>query len=161
MDEGNTEAGNRKLIIVLSVLGIAIVGLMIGVVIVLLNRNGTDEGKISESEWTVQANGRTIDEIIDDYQISIDSAGDDGERADYYEERINFVLSTGEGEKYSDVLLDDALAYDKISQSVGSAMQVANIAQMLGDDELKEKYSILAGERGGGEIDVMEYIESE
>ena len=99
--------------------------------------------------WSVEVDGKSFDEVVAEYQALIDAASNGAEKVKLYNERIEYILDEDEWQKYSDLILSDAIAVDDIEQSADSATQVINIAFSLNDDALAKEYIILFEARTG------------
>lgn len=82
----------------------------------------------------------TMEEAIAIYQKYIDGAANDEERVIYYNKRIDYITGETEFGEYSEQIVNDTIAIDKIMSDSDSAAQVANIADSYGMEEIAEEY---------------------
>lgn len=171
-----------KWIILFSVFGVAIVGLVIAIVVVLVNRNNDDD-----SQEIVDNSNQTYDEALqiyldDNEEISglivennlegeamlkllkekIDTTENEIVKAmlekDYY---MTMIAVYGVDKSKKDEILDGLVRVDEVLQTSDSAESVVNAAIGYNDYELWERYVAIAKERDPDYQSIFDIIEED
>lgn len=171
-----------KWIILFSVFGVAIVGLVIAIVVVLVNRNNDDD-----SQEIVDNSNQTYDEALqiyldDNEEISglivennlegeamlkllkekIDTTENEIVKAmlekDYY---MTMIAVYGVDKSKKDEILDGLVRVDEVLQTSDSAESVVNAAIGYNDYKLWERYIAIAKERDPDYQSIFDIIEED
>ncbi len=143
---------NISLVVLLVVLVLIAVGL--AVAIVFLNKPNdmapaTNETTSTEKIENAEINEK-LNEIIVSYQEKIDSASTPEELVELYNSRIDDVILLSDQPECHERILKDAIAIDKILQSISSAAQVYTYAANYGYSEVAAEYQQILQERSEG-----------
>ena len=164
-------------VVAFAVAGVAIVGLIIAIVIVVVNRNGasseqtsmTTEGQQDAIDAAIEAQyeaenneimskfvlgeGVTIEDLVVMYKEKMDTATDEKLRAmfavDYY---MYLSILDLNGEK-KDEILNALIEADDILKNLNSASAIITVAEGYGDQDLMDRYESILQDRAT-EIDV-------
>ena len=164
-------------VVAFAVAGVAIVGLIIAIVIVVVNRNGasseqtsmTTEGQQDAIDAAIEAQyeaenneimskfvlgeGVTIEDLVVMYKEKMDTATDEKLRAmfavDYY---MYLSILDLNGEK-KDEILNALIEADDILKNLNSASAIITVAEGYSDQDLMDRYESILQDRAT-EIDV-------
>ena len=168
----------KKIIIFVSVFAVVVVGLVIAIVAVLVNRGNKNVSVSDEIDGTVEETSdeamNTFEDIAREITLKVveadEAAGEDStgmsieELLGLYQEKINSVddvkvkamlqaeyymvkLSQNPGEEAKDEILNGLIEVDKILKTSDSALRVSNAASFYGDQDLADRYYVIASER--------------
>lgn len=150
----------KMLWIVLSFLCVAIVGLVVGIV-VMGSQSGSDG---LSSNWELQLeeelDGLGLDDIeegISIYQGYIDMA-DINDKAKLYAMRARWITGLDPKREYKEQVIADIIEADNILQTVDSATDVISIASSYGDGEVVYEYIDIKRNRQLSEGFTMEQL---
>lgn len=168
---------NRGLSVLLACMGVAIVGLVVAIVVVAVNRNngknddGAEDGEVvyaspiyeSYDQLAEEFAGAllemedpTTQQILDLYQTYLGRTDNEEVKAmllvDYY-----MIMMSGDSDVARKTeVLDGLVAADRVVKSVKSASAVAVAAKYYDDTELMAYYQALADARAFGDDDANE-----
>lgn len=163
---------NKILFVILGVLGVAIVGLTIAIIVVKSMPKGDKDDErgpvnvaydnyenVRQEIVDAVADSDSDDtEIIELYQTNINEAKDEQTKAylmkDYYEEIMAQDIEMVKGNE----VIDGLVGVDKILNDATSAMAVWSAAEYYGITDIANKYKSISEERLGGGIK-LEYVE--
>lgn len=162
-ENGKYKIDNRTLVIILVLTVLAVMALVLGLVLTREQREGG--GEVSGETETEQVETEPEPEItlgddeainakIEEVQAEIDAAilaNDTEALVGYYEERMFFILDNSDSDRYAEQVIEDAEAIDEIEQSLSSAAQVINTAQMYGREDVVNEYNQIMEERAAAE----------
>lgn len=164
---GNSGAVNKKFwIILFSVLGVLIVGLVIAIVVVLVMRGGnptepvhsdlsneealrkefdvTNEIREEVEDWVYNP-----DELLASYLQKIRNEKDEKTRLLLSKDYYYYLSIFGNGDDLEQQVLDGLIDIDNKLQMIDTALMIVNRAEYYGNEELKNKYNEIANSRLG------------
>jgi len=151
----------KKGFLVLGFLCLLIIGLVIGIIVV--NNSGDESEEEPEDDYVLVKvkeidDETTVKEAIEIYQRYIDNATNDKEKIGFYVQRIDFIIHNDDNGDYSTQAIKDAIEVDNNLKSINSALQVVDLAEILGDLETMKQYEKIADERLGGNENTNEEV---
>ena len=152
MEGQKRQKGNLWLIVLLAVLAIMIVGLVIGIIVINVTKDSSEQaggGETEEVDTSEQFSAEQIKSVIEETDRAISEAGANEEKAAIYADRAGqlFNLSHGGG-GYVEMILSDAYKAEELAPTAYTAYYIYVYEDAFGNSEKAEEYLRIAQARG-------------
>ncbi len=142
-------AGLIVLVGVLSIAGVCIFTDIDDDLIAGLKYGDTKIDSVSQA-MELAENGN-VDQVVYWYSEQADKADSDADKADIYLDMVSAIVPPSDGAQYDPEVLRTALEYalkaEELNPTIGSAIKLSTIYEMMGDKDSMNKYGDIAQQR--------------